>query len=92
MGRNNSRTGIKGVTIGLLVGGALGAMFSPQSGKRNREKLKDNLIKASDKLKDIAENINTDKDINYINIENEEISEDGEVFINEKYKDDVDID
>ncbi|MBS4535695.1 YtxH domain-containing protein [Clostridium sp. D2Q-14] len=85
-------SGVKGLTLGLLIGGAVGLMLSPETGKENREKLKKNLYKASDKLKEIAESINTEEHTNYVNIENDDISENGSVFINEKHIDDVDLD
>ncbi|MBS4537562.1 YtxH domain-containing protein [Clostridium sp. D2Q-11] len=85
-------SGVKGLTLGLLIGGAAALLLSPENGKENREKLKDNLFKASDKLRDIAESIKTEDNVNYINIENDNISENGEVFVNEKYIEDVDLD
>lgn len=84
--------GVKGITLGLIVGAGAALLLSPEAGKENREKLKNNLLKASDKLKDLAENIKTEENANYINVENEDISKDGKVYVNEKYIDDIDLD
>lgn len=84
-------SGVKGITLGLLIGGAVGLMLSPDTGKENREKLKENLYKASNKLKDIAESINTEEQTHYVNIKNDNISENGSVYVNEKHMDDVDL-
>ncbi|MGO1368144.1 YtxH domain-containing protein [Senegalia sp. (in: firmicutes)] len=91
MSKENSN-GVKGITLGLIIGAGAALLLSPETGKENREKLKTNLLKASDKLKDLAENIKTEENTNYINVENEDISKDGKVYVNEKYIDDIDLD
>jgi gas vesicle protein len=84
--------GLKGITLGLIIGAGAALLLSPEAGKENREKLKKNLLKASDKLKDLAENIKIEENVNYINVDNENISKDGKVYVNEKYIDNIDLD
>jgi len=91
MSKENSK-GLKGITLGLIIGAGAALLLSPEGGKENREKLKNNLIKASDKLKDIAEGIKVDESTSYISVENDNISKDGNLYVNEKHIDDIDLD
>jgi gas vesicle protein len=50
---------LAGVAIGALIGAAVGLLFAPQPGTKTRESIGSNLSTAVDKIKQMAESVQT---------------------------------
>jgi len=50
---------LAGVALGALIGAAMGLLFAPQPGTKTRESIGSNLTTAVDKIKQMAESVQT---------------------------------